>query len=102
MLCCTFRFYSGIERCGLTCVLICDGSCSPGHEAKYVAQRRLEADAWIKQPPTSGMALQQAYADLGLHVETSVLCADKLLLAWYRKHSASIYAVGREGWREEG
>ncbi len=32
------------------------------------------------------MVFHQAYFDLGLQVETSVLCADKLLVAWYHQH----------------
>ncbi len=34
------RFYSGLQQCGLRCVLICDGAPSPGHERTYVQRRR--------------------------------------------------------------
>ena len=37
--------------------------------------------------------LMQAYKDLGLQVETSMMCADKLIIAWYHKHKDKIYAV---------
>ena len=28
-----------------------------------------------------------------LQVETSVLCADKMLIAWYHQHKAEVFAV---------
>ena len=39
------------------------------------------------------LPLPQAYRDLGLEVEVSALCADKMLLAWYHLHKAEVFAV---------
>ncbi|GAX80426.1 hypothetical protein CEUSTIGMA_g7865.t1 [Chlamydomonas eustigma] len=90
----TCRFYAGIQRCGLRCVLICDGACSPGLEALYASiqrERVNEADQLV--PPTLSMVMYQAYHDLGLKTETSILSAEKLLLAWYYQHKAEVFAV---------
>ena len=49
-------FYTGILKCGLTCVLICDVPCSPTHEKYYMERRRIYADeVKIRFPPTGTM-----------------------------------------------
>ena len=64
------EFYAGLaQHSGLRCVLICDGSWPPGHEPVIAARRRTALSENTVNPATVDMVLNQAYQDLGLHVE---------------------------------
>ncbi|GFR46756.1 hypothetical protein Agub_g8381, partial [Astrephomene gubernaculifera] len=90
----TCRYYGGLQRTGLRCVLIADSAADPGLEATYVVRRQASlAAGHYFMPPTAAPVMLQAYLDLGLEVVRSLHGADELLLAWAVRDSASLFAV---------
>lgn len=77
-------FYQAIISTGLIPVLILDGAQSSSNYQTHADRKRNSVAEKEWAAPLAASICKQAYLDLGLEIETSVLDADRLLIAWYR------------------
>ncbi|GLI62681.1 hypothetical protein VaNZ11_005357, partial [Volvox africanus] len=90
----TCRYFGGLQRSGLQCILIVDSAPPPWHELTYTERTR--------EALVSGFVLNaepvmfQACRDLGLEIIRAVDSADELLLAWALRHRDTLFAVMSE------
>ncbi|EFJ42340.1 hypothetical protein VOLCADRAFT_97614 [Volvox carteri f. nagariensis] len=89
----TCRYFGGLQRSGLRCVLIADSATAPRHERLYTESTRHALTIGQVIPPTAELVMFQACRDLGLEIIRSVHSADDLLLAWAHRHRDAVFAV---------